>query len=173
MTKFSSNQRVEDPEAVPIRHAATVLIVDERPDLQVLMVQRTSRAAFAASAWVFPGGRVDPEDADHLDAVTTGLDDDAASTILEVELPASFDPLPSGGLPASQIVYSYTAPNPTDLYSSGLSNAERLPNGNTLVCSGRQDGWMFELDPSQQIVWEYFNPFPFPQALVFQVLDHH
>ena len=85
MTKFSSNQRVEDPEAVPIRHAATVLIVDERPDLQVLMVQRTSRAAFAASAWVFPGGRVDPEDADHLDAVTTGLDDDAASTILEVD----------------------------------------------------------------------------------------
>lgn len=85
MTKFSSNHRVEDPESVPIRHAATVLIVDERPDLQVLMVQRTSRAAFAASAWVFPGGRVDPEDADHLDAVTTGLNDDAASAILDVD----------------------------------------------------------------------------------------
>ncbi len=85
MTKFSSNQRVEDAEQVPIRHAATVLIVDQRPDLQVLMVQRTSRAVFAASAWVFPGGRVDPDDATHLDAVTTGLDDASASTMLGVE----------------------------------------------------------------------------------------
>ncbi len=85
MAKFSSNQRVDDPEAVPIRHAATVLIVDDRPDLQVLMVQRTSRAVFAASAWVFPGGRVDPEDATHLDTVTTGLDDATASAMLEVD----------------------------------------------------------------------------------------
>lgn len=85
MATFSSNARVEDAEAVPIRHAATVLIVDDRPDLQVLMVQRTSRAVFAASAWVFPGGRVDPDDATHLDAVTTGLDDARASEMLEVE----------------------------------------------------------------------------------------
>lgn len=84
MSQFSSNQPVDDPESVPIRHAATVMIVDDRPDLEVLMVQRTSRAVFGASAWVFPGGRVDPEDADQLDVVTHGLDDSAASAMLDV-----------------------------------------------------------------------------------------
>ncbi|MEM7095348.1 MAG: hypothetical protein AAF567_20275 [Actinomycetota bacterium] len=85
MSKFTGNARDENPESVPIRHAATVMIVDDRPDLHVLMVQRTSRAVFAASAWVYPGGRVDPEDATHLDAVTTGLTDPEASAMIEVD----------------------------------------------------------------------------------------
>lgn len=85
VSRFAHNDRVEQPETVPIRHAATVMIVDERPDLQVLMVQRTSRAVFAASAWVFPGGRVDPEDVTHLDRITTGLDRGSASSILDTE----------------------------------------------------------------------------------------
>jgi len=49
------------------------------------MVQRTSRVAFGASAWVFPGGRVDPEDAIGADGAVTGLDDVAASSMLGVE----------------------------------------------------------------------------------------
>ena len=84
MSNFSKNAFVDEPEQVPIRHAATVMIVDERPDLQVLMVQRTSRAVFGASAWVFPGGRVDPTDATELDDVTHGLSDADASAMLEV-----------------------------------------------------------------------------------------
>lgn len=49
------------------------------------MVQRTSRVAFGASAWVFPGGRVDPEDAVDADDVVTGLTDDVASDLLDIE----------------------------------------------------------------------------------------
>lgn len=82
-----------DPEAVPIRHAATVMLVDDRlaegadePSLHVLMVQRTARLVFAPAAWVFPGGRVDPEDhADQFDDVCDGLSDVEASSILGVD----------------------------------------------------------------------------------------
>ena len=73
-------------EDVPIQHAATVMLVDDRPDLHVLMVRRTSKVVFAADHWVFPGGRVDPTD--HLDdyeELCTGLSDSEASSILGVQ----------------------------------------------------------------------------------------
>lgn len=84
MSNYAHNAPVEDPESVPIRHAATVMIVDERPELEVLMVQRTSRAVFGPSAWVFPGGRVDPDDAADLTHVLHGVEADSASAMLDV-----------------------------------------------------------------------------------------
>ena len=60
------------------------MIVDDRPSLHVLMVQRTSRAVFGPSAWVFPGGRVDPDDAADLSHVVHGLSDEDASRRLDV-----------------------------------------------------------------------------------------
>ena len=47
--------------------------------------------------------------------------------------------------------------NPLLFYSRILSNAQRLPNGNTLVCEGTS-GKFFELDPEGEIVWIYINP---------------
>ena len=41
------------------RDAATVILVSDRPDLHVLMLERTHRAVFAPGATVFPGGAVD------------------------------------------------------------------------------------------------------------------
>lgn len=49
--------------AAPPRRAATVILLRDAPKLEVLMLRRHSRSGFAASAWVFPGGVVDPEDA--------------------------------------------------------------------------------------------------------------
>ena len=75
-----------DPNAVEIRPAATVMLVDDRPDLHVLMVHRTARVVFAPDSWVFPGGRVDPEDhLEDFDTVCRGLSDAEASRILDVE----------------------------------------------------------------------------------------
>lgn len=85
MPQFFHNEPVSDADQVEIRDAATVLIIADRPDLHVLMVERTSRAAFAPSAWVFPGGRVDRSDAIGANEHIVGLDDATASTILEVE----------------------------------------------------------------------------------------
>lgn len=82
---FHRNEFVADPESVPLRDAATVLIVRDAPDFEVLMVQRASRLAFAANAWVFPGGRVDQSDAAHAAHVGVNLGDAAASSMLEVD----------------------------------------------------------------------------------------
>ncbi len=60
--------------------------------------------------------------------------------------------------PVSQ-VWIYTAGNPTSFYGSYLSGAERLPNGNTLVCNGPA-GEFFEVTPEKVTVWEYTNPYP-------------
>lgn len=51
----------------------------------------------------------------------------------------------------------YTAPDPTTMYSTGLSSVQRLPNGNTLIDVGRA-GRAFELNPAEEVVWEYKNP---------------
>ena len=45
-------------DAIP---AATVVLLRETPDLEVLMLHKTSQIAFGGM-WVFPGGRIDPED---------------------------------------------------------------------------------------------------------------
>ena len=54
--------------------------------------------------------------------------------------------------------WTYTAPTPTDLYSTGLSSAQRLQNGNTLICEGR-DGRLLEVDGMGNTVWEFEVPF--------------
>ncbi len=54
-------------------------------------------------------------------------------------------------------VWSYTAPNKKDFYSSFISGTQRLSNGNTLICSGA-NGTIFEVTPEKAIVWKYVNP---------------
>jgi len=80
----------DDPSTVPIRTAATVMLVrdvtDGDPGIEVFMLRRTGNASFAAGMYVFPGGKVD--DADHaaeLEPFCRGLDDAAASTQLGIE----------------------------------------------------------------------------------------
>lgn len=51
----------EVPEAVP---AATTVLLRDAGDrgVETLMVRRSSKLEFAGGMWVFPGGRVDPDD---------------------------------------------------------------------------------------------------------------
>ena len=52
--------RPSGAEAAP---AATVVVVrDGESGLEVLLARRSSQLAFHGGAWVFPGGRIDPED---------------------------------------------------------------------------------------------------------------
>lgn len=50
-------------EPVPARDAATVVILRDGPE--VYLLRRKTSMAFAAGAYVFPGGSVDPRDTDH------------------------------------------------------------------------------------------------------------
>jgi hypothetical protein len=51
----------------------------------------------------------------------------------------------------------YTYTNSNDFYSAILSSAQRLANGNTLICEGRT-GELIEIDQNENIVWEYITP---------------
>ncbi|MCP5146402.1 MAG: aryl-sulfate sulfotransferase [Gammaproteobacteria bacterium] len=53
-----------------------------------------------------------------------------------------------------EVVWSYTAPN---FFSTNISSAQRLPNGNTLITEGAP-GRVFEVTAEKQIVWEYMAP---------------
>ncbi|WP_440067812.1 NUDIX hydrolase [Streptosporangium sp. OZ121] len=51
---------------VPARDAATVVVLrEEAGGLEVYLLRRKASMAFAAGAYVFPGGSVDPRDTDH------------------------------------------------------------------------------------------------------------
>ena len=54
-------------------------------------------------------------------------------------------------------VWHYEARNRTDFFSSEISGAHRLPNGNTLICAGVV-GHLFEITPAGEMVWQYVNP---------------
>lgn len=76
MTDFEVPQAVRDRAAellagslqvVPLRDAATVVLLRDCPGgLEVYMQRRTSTLTFAAGMYVFPGGRVEEQDADPL-----------------------------------------------------------------------------------------------------------
>jgi len=55
------------------------------------------------------------------------------------------------------LTWTYTAPNPGDLYSEAISGAQRLPNGNTLICDGVH-GVFTEVTPEGDVVWHYVDP---------------
>ncbi len=52
---------------------------------------------------------------------------------------------------------TFLHPDTFPLYSTGLSSVQFLPNGNTLLCSGRH-GYSFEMTPDNEVVWEYKTP---------------
>lgn len=81
-------------EAIP---AATLILVRERRDgpPELLMVERAGGMAFAAGAWVFPGGRID--DADRDLAIATHIEAAAVAAIRETLEEAA---VPVGLLPA-------------------------------------------------------------------------
>lgn len=45
-------------------------------------------------------------------------------------------------------------------FSGSISSAQRLPNGNTLICEG-DDGRLFEVTKDLETVWEFINPYVF------------
>lgn len=61
-----------------------------------------------------------------------------------------------------EIVWQYTAEDSGQpswaFFSSFVSNAQRLPSGNTLITEGMQ-GRLFQVTPGGDVVWEYHSPY--------------
>jgi len=53
-----------------------------------------------------------------------------------------------------ELVWSYTGPR---LFSTNISSAQRLPNGNTLITEGAP-GRLLEVTADRKVVWEYIYP---------------
>jgi hypothetical protein len=87
--------------------------------------------------------------------------DGSYSSVDELVLPADaqgrYTRQPGKAYGPDQPVWSYTAPKKPDFFSSYISGAHRLSNGNTLICSGAS-GTIFEVTPEKAIVWKYVNP---------------
>ena len=64
---------------------------------------------------------------------------------------------PGKPYPPAEPVWRYIAETPTDFYSRLVSSAQRLPNGNTLICEGMQ-GNVFQVTPDGRTVWRYVYP---------------
>jgi hypothetical protein len=90
-----------------------------------------------------------------------GRPDGGHSSVDELVLPVDsqgrYAPGPGAVYGPDRPVWSYTAPNKSDFYSNFISGAQRLPNGNTLICSGA-NGTVFEVTPDKEVVWKYVNP---------------
>ncbi len=71
--------------------------------------------------------------------------------------------------PASQI-WRYLDSPLTDFYAGTFSGAERLKDGNTLICDGT-GGRFFEITPAGTTIWQYTNPYPNPSMnSVFKIV---
>jgi hypothetical protein len=64
---------------------------------------------------------------------------------------------PGSAYGPAKAAWSYSAPKKSDFFSMVISGAQRLPNGDTLICSG-VSGTLFEVTPKGEIVWKYVNP---------------
>lgn len=77
-----------DPTTVPIKPAATVLLIRDADagGIEVFMLRRTFNAAFASGMFVFPGGKVDDIDGvNEIAELCDGLTDEHASSLLGIQ----------------------------------------------------------------------------------------
>ena len=77
-----------DPATVPVKPAATVLLIRDADagGIEVFMLRRTFNAAFASGMFVFPGGKVDDVDGvEEIADLCDGLTDSHASSLLGIQ----------------------------------------------------------------------------------------
>ena len=109
--------------------------------------------------WILPG----LNDADNIMIFNNGLNRPAGNySDVEIISPpvdaqGNYSIVGSSPYQPDSAYWKYTAPVLTDFYSSNISGAQRLSNGNTIICEGAK-GKFFEIDTNKIIVWKYVNP---------------
>jgi Arylsulfotransferase (ASST) len=71
----------------------------------------------------------------------------------------------------NEIVWTYQEPQEYNFFSPRISNAQRLPSGNTLINEG-SFGRFFEVTPKGDVVWEYVNPYFGPPTAPAKLQDN-
>lgn len=62
-----------------------------------------------------------------------------------------------------QIEWEFDGKPDHAFFSPYISSAQRLPNGNTLICDGAH-ARLFEVTPDKEVVWDFVNPYHNPYA---------
>ncbi len=57
----------------------------------------------------------------------------------------------------ANFTWTYVANPPSSMYAAAISGAQRLPNGNTIICDGTH-GTFIEVTSSGEVVWKYICP---------------
>lgn len=90
-----------------------------------------------------------------------GRHDGDYSSVDEIEMPlgsaGTYDKEEYVAFGPDRAAWSLGSPDESKFFSMLISGAQRLPNGNTFVCSGNQ-GTLFEVTPDGQVVWLYKHP---------------
>jgi hypothetical protein len=85
------------------------------------------------------------------------------STVNQIQLPEMeqgqypITTLPSDTFLPEEYTWSFPDTLDSEFFSQNMSGAQRLPNGNTLICEGAS-GHIFEVDSNKELVWDYINP---------------
>lgn len=58
----------------------------------------------------------------------------------------------------SKVVWEFESNQTNSFFSHRQGGVQRLPNGNTLICS-THGGHVIEVTPEKEVVWEFINPF--------------
>jgi len=101
----------------------------------------------AGNMMVFNNGQGRPDGRySSVDVIVPPIDENGHYTII-----------PGSAYGPKEADWIYTDENKPDFFSQNISGAQRLPNGNTLICSGAV-GTIFEVSPAKRIVWKYIYP---------------
>ena len=94
--------------------------------------------------------------------------DGSYSSVDEIVLPhdaTGYSRSSSSAFGPDKAVWSFRATKKANFFSILFSGAQRLPNGDTLICSGT-DGTLFEVTGEKQVVWKYVNPLQGDASLI-------
>lgn len=107
--------------------------------------------------WIPPGF----PGAGHITAFNNGMGREF-STVIEIAPPINedgeYELNDEGRYGPDELVWEYKAENPKDFYSSFISGATRLANGNTIACEGAK-GRISEINSAGQVVWQFVSPY--------------
>jgi Arylsulfotransferase (ASST) len=159
-----------DNVIVSLREANTLVIVDRRSGRIAWRLGPDYPAATPNTPVPKPVDQILGQHDAHL--IAKGLPGEGNVLVFDNQGEAGYPRVGPGTQPRSrvleidpltrQIVWQYTAADSGrpgwTFYSSFISSARRLPNGNTLIDEG-MNGRLFQVTPKGEIVWEYVSPY--------------
>ena len=96
--------------------------------------------------------------AGHVLVFNNGDHDTHRTSVDELAITLTAESLRNGFVPEKSpkvaVAWSYTS---ADISSGHISGAQRLPNGNTLICAG-ETGRLVEVNAKNEVVWDFLSP---------------